>query len=422
MTLVQRGHCHPRAWLRHPPEPAAHSSERRSKYPCYSLKRATHGKRYACPMSLLFTPITLPAPRGGLALSNRIVVAPMCQYSAHNGEATDWHLMHWGNLLNSGAGLFTIEATAVLPEGRITPGCLGLWDGRTATALSTTLERARKLAPPTRVCIQLAHAGRKASSAVPWQGGQMLYASQGGWQTVAPSAIPQLPGEAAPQAMGEADLAHVRQAFEIAATRADSMGIDAIELHAAHGYLLHQFLSPLSNQRSDAYGGSLENRMRYPLEVFAAVRAVFKGVLGVRVSASDWVQGGLTVDEVSVFGQRLKEQGCNFIHVSSGGVSPQQKIALGPGYQVPFARQMRAATGLATTAVGLITEAQQAEAILQAGDADLVALARGFLYQPRWAWQAAAALGAQVQASPAYWRCPPREAQGVFGNITFGAR
>jgi NADPH2 dehydrogenase len=373
-------------------------------------------------MSLLFSPLTLPSPRGGISLPNRIVIAPMCQYSAVNGEATDWHLMHWGNLLNGGAAMLTIEATAVLPEGRITPACLGLWDARTEAKLSDTLQRARKLAPHTAVCIQLAHAGRKASSALPWHGGQLLSADAGGWKPFGPSAIAQLPSEAPPQEMGEADLARVRDAFVTAARRADKMGIDAIELHGAHGYLLHEFLSPLSNARTDAYGGSLENRMRYPLEVFAAVREVFKGVLGIRVSASDWVEGGLDADQVAEFSKRLKALGCDFIHVSSGGLSPQQKIAIGPGYQVPFARQIRAASGMATTAVGLITDAHQAEAILQSGDADLVALARAFLYQPRWGWQAAAALGDTVQANPVYWRCLPREAQQVFGKVSIGAR
>ncbi len=373
-------------------------------------------------MSLLFTPLTLPSPRGGITLPNRIVIAPMCQYSATNGEATDWHLMHWGNLLNSGAALFTIEATAVLPEGRITPACLGLWDDRTDARLADTLQRARKLAPHTAVCIQLAHAGRKASSALPWQGGQLLDAAQGGWQTYGPSALPQLPQERAPIALDAGELVRVREAFVTAALRADKMGVDVIELHGAHGYLLHEFLSPLSNQRSDGYGGSLENRMRYPLEVFAAVRAAYQGVLGIRVSASDWVDGGLTADAVTEFARQLKALGCDFIHVSSGGLSPQQKIAIGPGYQVPFARQIRAATGMPTTAVGLITEPQQAEAILQAGDADLVALARAFLYQPRWGWQAAAALGASVQAHPVYWRCLPREAQSAFGKVAIGGR
>ena len=373
-------------------------------------------------MSLLFTPLTLPSPRGGITLPNRIVVAPMCQYSASNGAATDWHLMHWGNLLNSGAAMFTIEATAVLPEGRITPNCLGLWDARTEDKLAATLQRARALAPHTAVCIQLAHAGRKASSAVPWQGGQLLDAAQGGWQPVGPSALAQLPGEAPPVAMDTAELNRVREAFVKAAQRADAMGIEAIELHGAHGYLLHEFLSPLSNARTDAYGGSLENRMRYPLEVFAAVRAAFQGVLGMRISASDWVEGGLDIAQSTAFAPALKALDCDFIHVSSGGVSPQQKIALGPNYQVPFAKQIRAATGMTTTAVGLITAAQQAEAILHAGEADLIAMARAFLYQPRWGWQAAATLGGTVDANPVYWRCLPRDAQAAFGKVSIGGR
>ena len=377
---------------------------------------------YAFAMSLLFTPFHLPSPRGGLTLPNRIVVAPMCQYAADNGEATDWHLMHWGSLLNSGAALFTIEATAVLPEGRITPACLGLWDDRTEAALAGTLQRARQLAPQTAVCIQLAHAGRKASSALPWAGAQLLPPQQGGWETYGPSALPQLPGEAPPTAMSRAHMDTVRDAFVQAAQRADRLGVDAIELHAAHGYLLHEFLSPIANQRGDDYGGSLESRMRYPLEVFAAVRAAYSGVLGIRISASDWVEGGWDVAQSAEFALCLKSLGCDFIHVSSGGVSPAQKIALGANYQVPFARAIRQASSMATTAVGLITQAQQAEDILQAGDADLIALARAFLYEPRWGWHAAAALGGEVRARENYWRCLPREAQAVFGKVSVGMR
>ena len=346
----------------------------------------------------------------------------MCQYSAVNGQATDWHLMHWGNLLNSGAALFTIEATAVVPEGRITPDCLGLWDDATGAALADTLQRARKLAPHTAVCIQLAHAGRKASSALPWAGAQLLAPEQGGWEAMGPSAVGYRPTEQPPKAMTASDLSAVRDAFVSAAQRADRMGIEAIELHGAHGYLLHEFLSPLSNLRTDAYGGSFENRIRYPLEVFAAVRAAFTGVLGVRISASDWVEGGWDGDQSAEFSKRLKALGCNFIHVSSGGNSPLQKIAAVPGYQVALARQVRDASGMATMAVGLITEPAQAEAILQARDADMVALARAFLYQPRWGWQAAAALGASVQAHPAYWRCTPAGAHPIFSNTSIGMR
>ena len=373
-------------------------------------------------MSLLFSPLTLPSPQGGLALHNRMVVAPMCQYAAVDGQATDWHLMHWGNLLNSGAGLFTIEATAVLPEGRITPACLGLWDDATEVALASHLHRARALAPHTAVCIQLAHAGRKASSALPWKGGQLLAPSEGGWHTEGPSALPQLPHEAAPHAMTTDDMARVRDAFVAAALRAVRIGVDAIEVHGAHGYLIHEFLSPIANQRTDAYGGSLENRMRFPLELFDAVRKAYQGCLGLRLSASDWVEGGWDLEQSIVFSQALKAAGCDFIHVSSGGVSPQQKIPLATGYQVPLARGIRAATGMATTAVGLITEPAEAEAILQAGDADLVALARAFLYQPRWGWQAAVALGGQVEAHPAYWRCLPRGAQAAFSGASVGTR
>ncbi|QDL56621.1 NADH:flavin oxidoreductase/NADH oxidase [Rhodoferax aquaticus] len=373
-------------------------------------------------MSLLFSPLTLPSPRGGLTLPNRIVIAPMCQYSADVGAATDWHLMHWGNLLNGGAAMLTLEATAVLPEGRISTHCLGLWDTRTEAALASTLARARKLAPHTAVCIQLAHAGRKASSAIPWQGAQLLNAAQGGWETFAPSAIAHLPTEAAPTEMTLAHMTTVTQAFVTAAQRADAMGIDAIELHSAHGYLLHEFLSPLANQRTDAYGGSLENRMRYPLELFAAVRKAYQGVLGLRLSATDWVDGGWDLAQSTVFAERLQAAGCDFIHVSTGGVSPQQKIALGAGYQVPFARGIRQASGMATTAVGLITDPHHAEAILQNGDADLIGVARAFLYQPRWGWQAAAALGGEVQANPVYWRCLPREAQTAFGKVAVGSR
>jgi len=373
-------------------------------------------------MSQLFSPLMLSAPRGGLALPNRMVVAPMCQYAAVNGCATDWHFAHWSNLLNSGAGLFTIEATAVVPEGRITPSCLGLWDDRTEAALADALQRARALAPQTAVCIQLAHAGRKASSAVPWQGGQLLAPDQGGWQTVAPSALAHLPGELLPVALSADELAQTRDAFVAAAHRAERLGVDAIELHCAHGYLLHEFLSPVSNQRSDCYGGSFENRIRFPLEVFTAVRKVYDGVLGLRLSATDWVAGGWDLPQSIEWVQRLKQAGCNFIHVSSAGVSHEQKIMLGAGYQVPFAKAIRQATGMHTTAVGLITEAQQAEAILQAGDADLIALARAFLYQPRWGWQAAAELGGSVQANPRYWRCLPRQAQSAFGPVTLGQR
>lgn len=373
-------------------------------------------------MSLLFSPYTLASPRGDLTLVNRIVVAPMCQYSATQGAATDWHLMHWGNLFNSGAGLFIIEATAVTPEGRITLACLGLWDDVTEAALKDKLDRARALAPALPVFIQLSHAGRKASSSTPWQGGQLLAEDQGGWAICGPSDIPQLPNERTPHAMSKAELQATIDAFVVAASRADRIGIDGIELHSAHGYLLHQFLSPIANQRTDEYGGSFENRIRFPLELFRAVRAAYTGVLGLRLSASDWLEGGWTPEESSEFAIRLKAAGANFIHVSSGGISKLQQIAIGPDYQVPFAKDIKAQSGLPTIAVGLITSPQQAEAILERGDTDLVALARAFLYKPRWAWEAAAALKGEVHASEQYWRCLPTEAQAVFGSVRIGQR
>jgi 2,4-dienoyl-CoA reductase-like NADH-dependent reductase (Old Yellow Enzyme family) len=373
-------------------------------------------------MSLLFTPFTFDAPSGPLTLPNRIVIAPMCQYSAHNGQATDWHLAHWANLLNSGAGLLTLEATAVSEVGRISPGCLGLWDDATEAALADKLHRARRLAPPMPVCIQISHAGRKASSAAPWEGGMLIAPDNGGWPTVAPSALPHLPQEAPPSALTLADIAQIQADFVNTARRSQALGIDAVELHAAHGYLLHQFLSPLSNQRTDAYGGSFENRIRFPLQVFQAVREAFGGTLGMRISGTDWVDGGWTIEETAELATRLKQAGAQFVHISSGGVSPQQKIPVGPEYQVHLAKTVKDKSGLPTTAVGLITEAAQAEAVLQRGDADLVALARSFLYNPRWAWKAAAELQGEVAASSAYWRCLPREAQAIFGNVRIGMR
>lgn len=373
-------------------------------------------------MSLLFSSFALSSPKGPLTLSNRVVVAPMCQYSAVNGEAQDWHLMHWGNLLNSGAGLFIIEATGVTAEGRITPACLGLWDDRTEAALKDKLTRARSLAPATPVFIQLAHAGRKASSATPWAGGQLLSKEQGGWDMVAPSPIPQLNNERLPQELSKAELTELISAFVAAAQRAERIGIDGVELHGAHGYLLHQFLSPIANQRTDEYGGSYENRIRFPLELFKAVRDAYKGVLGIRISATDWIEGGWTPEETADFAARLKPMGCDFVHISSGGISPLQKIAIGPHYQVPFARIVKDRSGIPTMTVGLITEPKQAEAILQAGDADLIGLARAFLFKPRWAWEAAAALDGTVPSNERYWRCLPREAQAIFGDVKIGQR
>jgi 2,4-dienoyl-CoA reductase-like NADH-dependent reductase (Old Yellow Enzyme family) len=368
----------------------------------------------------LFSPFTLRK----LTLANRIVVSPMCQYSAVDGCATDWHIVHWGQLLQSGAGMFTIEATAVSAIGRITYGCLGLYDDACEKALSERLAIARATAPSIPVAIQLAHAGRKGSSKVPWEGGQLIPVALGGWTPVAPSAIPQLPGEPPPAALDISDIAQIKREFVNAARRASRIGLDALELHCAHGYLLHEFLSPLSNHRSDAYGGSFDNRIRFPLEVFAAVRDVWPKdkPMGVRISASDWVDGGWTIDDSIALAKRLEAAGCDWIDTSSGGISPAQKIPLGPGYQVPFARAIRRATSIPTMAVGLITDVKQAEAIVASGDADLVAMARAMLWNPRWPWHAAASLGAQIHAPTQYWRSAPREAANVIAEAKLGMR
>ena len=370
-------------------------------------------------MSALFTPIALRS----LNLPNRIMVSPMCQYSAEAGRATAWHMIHLGSLALSGASLLCIEATAVEPEGRITPGCLGRWDDATEAALRPVLQAIRQYSK-IAVAMQLAHAGRKASSHVPWDGGQLIPPAEGGWVTMGPSAIPQKPDEPAPVALDRAGMDRIRNAFVATAERAMRLGIDGIELHCAHGYLMHEFLSPIANQRTDEYGGSLANRMRFPLEIFDAVRAVVPAdkPVGVKVSATDWVDGGWDLDQTIAFGKELKRRHCDWIDVSSGGVSPAQKITLGPGYQVPFAAAIREATGLTTISVGLITDPQQAEAIVAEGQADMVTLARGMLYDPRWAWHAAAALGATVDAPPQYWRAPPHDHKTLFGNTVFGGR
>ena len=360
----------------------------------------------------LFQPLSV----GGLSLANRIVIAPMCQYSAHDGCMTDWHLIHLGQLALSGAALLTIEATAVEAEGRISYGDVGLWDDATESAMGGVLESVRRHSDMP-IAIQLAHAGRKASTDLPWKGGAQIAPDHAnGWQTVAPSALPFAAHEHPPVALDRDGLARVRDAFAAAAVRAARLGIDAVQLHGAHGYLLHQFLSPLSNRRDDDYGGSLENRMRFPLEVFDAVRAAFPAdrPVTVRVSGSDWVDGGWDAEQTIAFARALEARGCAAIHVSSGGLDPRQDIPVGPSYQVPLARAVKQAVGMPVVAVGLITDYEQAEAIVGTGDADMIALARTILYDPRWPWHAAAALGARVKAPDQYLRSQPRQYRHLF--------
>lgn len=362
--------------------------------------------------SRLFSPLTV----GKLKLSNRIVIAPMCTYSAQDGCMTDWHLIHLGQLALSGAGLLTIEATAVEPEGRITYGDVGLWSDETEQAMARTLESIRRWSDMP-IAIQLAHAGRKASTDLPWKGGRQIAPDHAnGWQTLSASAAPFADGENPPTALDRAGIERVRTAFADAARRAGRLGIEAVQIHAAHGYLLHQFLSPLSNRRTDGYGGSLPNRLRLLVEVFDAVRAAVsdKVAVGVRISASDWVEGGWDLVQSEALAQVLDARGCNFLHVSSGGLDERQKITVGPGYQVPFAAAIKAKVRMPVIAVGMITEPEQAESILRHRHADAVALARGILYDPRWPWHAAAALRDSVEPAPQYLRCEPRDARGVF--------
>lgn len=364
-------------------------------------------------MSQLFSRFAI----GSLSLPNRIVIAPMCQYSADEGKATAWHQIHLGHLALSGAALLIVEATAVSPAGRISPRDLGLWDDGTQDALTEVIKHLKQYSP-IALGIQLAHAGRKASTHIPWEGGNNIAPHDGGWQTLAPSDMPYASTDFPPRAMDQHDINALIADFVAAAKRAERIGFDLIELHAAHGYLLHQFLSPLANHRQDNYGGSLENRMRLTLDVFQAIReAVSKQIaIGVRISGTDWVDGGWDIEQSVALARALKAQGCDYIHVSSGGLSTQQNIPVGPGYQVPLARRIKAETGINTIAVGLITEPEQAEAIVGTGDADLIALARAALYDPRWPWHAAVKLGAKVNGPQQYWRCEPHYVKNLFAK------
>jgi 2,4-dienoyl-CoA reductase-like NADH-dependent reductase (Old Yellow Enzyme family) len=363
--------------------------------------------------SPLFEPIQLR----GLALENRIMVSPMCQYSAVDGSMTDWHFVHLGMLANSGAALLCVEMTDVEPIGRITPGCSGLYSDANELALARVVKLCRTHGQ-AKLGIQLAHAGRKASTAAPWDARKSLDTEDGGWQPVAPSAVAMAEGELVPRALTRTEIQALVAKFADSTRRAERIGFDAIELHSAHGYLMHEFLSPLSNRREDEYGGSLANRMRFPLEVFAAVRTAWpeEKPIGVRISCTDWIEGGWDIEQSVAFARELKKLGCDWIDCSSGGLMKNQVIPVGPGYQVPFAERIRKDAGIITIAIGLITEARQAEKIIAEGKADMVALARGFLWDPRWAWHAALELGATPGIPPQYLRARPAARADVFGE------
>jgi 2,4-dienoyl-CoA reductase-like NADH-dependent reductase (Old Yellow Enzyme family) len=351
-------------------------------------------------MSLLFSPLTLRS----VTLKNRIMVSPMCEYSAVDGFANDWHLVHLGSRAVGGAGLVMTEATAVSPEGRISPGDLGIWK-------NAHLEKLRHIVSfihdqGSLAGIQLAHAGRKASCQVPWKGGHQLAAEQGGWTTLAPSALAFNTGERPPESLDKEGILKVLADFQSAAARAHKAGFQVLEIHAAHGYLLHEFLSPLTNHRTDEYGGSFDNRVRLLFEVLGAVQAEWPSGLPifVRVSATDWTEGGWNDDDTVRLAILLKQRGVDLMDCSTGGIIPGVRIPHGPGYQVPFAQRVRREAGLASGAVGMITEARQAEEILQQGRADLIVMARELLRDPYFPLHAAASLGAEISWPQQYLR------------------
>jgi len=354
-------------------------------------------------VSALFQPLRLRET----TLRSRIAVSPMCQYSAREGRPTDWHLVHLGSRAVGGAGLVIAEACAVLPEGRITPDDTGLWSDAHAEAWAPIT---RFIADQGAVpAVQLAHAGRKASTEAPWHGGGPAGEGARGWRPVGPSPLPFAEGYPVPRELSTDGITAVVGAFRDAAQRAERAGFEVVEIHMAHGYLLHQFLSPLTNRRTDEYGGSLENRMRLPLEVARAVREAFpvERPIFARISATDWVEGGWDLEQSVALARALRETGVDLVDCSSGGLVPHAKVPLAPGYQVPFAEAIRERAGVMTGAVGLITEPAQAEAIVAGGKADLVLLARQLLRDPYWPLHAAQALGVEVPWPNQYLRARP---------------
>jgi 2,4-dienoyl-CoA reductase-like NADH-dependent reductase (Old Yellow Enzyme family) len=346
----------------------------------------------------LFQPITLD----GLTVPNRIAVAPMCQYSAEDGSASDWHLQQWMMYAMTGAGMVTVEMTDVERRGRISHGCLGLYSDDNEAAAQRALAAARRVAlPGTKFGVQLAHAGRKASNRRPWEGGGPLRAGEDPWPIVSASAIAYDEGWQVPHALEDEEVLRMIERFADSARRAKRAGFDFIELHAAHGYLIFQFLSPLSNRRTDRWGGSLDNRMRFAVEIARAVKKAAPDLmLGARLSVKDWVDGGFETGDAIEVAKALKAEGVAYLCCSSGGNSPLQKLPAGPGYQVHLAEAVRKGAGIPTRAVGLISEPHQANAIVAEGCADMVALARAFLADPRWVWRAAATFGEKIPAVP----------------------
>lgn len=346
---------------------------------------------------------------GRMELTNRVTVAAMCQYSAVGGSMTDWHMQHLGNLALSGSGMLVIEATGVVPEGRITHHCTGLYSDENEAAMKRVFDFVRTISP-VRIGVQINHAGRKASAHRPWEGRGPLGPDEGAWTTFAPSPIALAPGWPAPVALDPPKLDALKAAYVDATRRAARIGLDFIELHSTHGYLLSEFLSPLANHRVDEYGGSLENRMRFPLAVFRAVRDAWPSEkpLGAKISGTDFAPGGWTPEDAVAYARELQALGCDYVTVSGGGVVLDAKVPVAPGYQVQYADHVRRKVGITTGSVGLIASPQQAEAIVASGKADFVALARGMLFDPRWPWHAALALGDDINYAPQYERCNPK--------------
>jgi 2,4-dienoyl-CoA reductase-like NADH-dependent reductase (Old Yellow Enzyme family) len=353
------------------------------------------------PHPKLFTPLEL----GGITLPNRIVVSPMCQYQADDGCMNDWHLIHLGQLACSGAGLLVVEATHVTREGRITHRCAGLYDEHNEAALARVIRAIRRLRKDP-IGIQLAHAGRKASSQIPWEGRSALGPDESPWRTVAPSAIAFAEGWHTPHELSVSEIRQLVDSFVASAERAMRIGFDAVELHSAHGYLLHEFLSPLANRRSDAYG---KDRMKFPLEVARAVREVWpkERALGARITGNDFAEGGLGADDAVAYARALEGAGFDYVCVSGGNIVGNQRIPAAPSFQVPFAEKVKKATGLKVRAVGMIADAEQAEGIVASGKADMVAMARAFLDNPRWVWHAAERFGVKIDYPPSYARSHP---------------
>jgi 2,4-dienoyl-CoA reductase-like NADH-dependent reductase (Old Yellow Enzyme family) len=364
-------------------------------------------------VSALFSPITLR----GLTLPNRVVVSPMCQYNSTDGSANDWHLMHLGNFSLGAAALVMTEMTNVNAVGRITHKCAGLYSDDNEKALKRVIDFCKQYGI-AKQGLQVGHAGRKGSTAPPAIGGKPLKPEEGAWETLAPSAIPFGEGWHVPKAMAQEDLNNTLADYVATVRRAERIGYDLIEMHGGHGYLIHQFLSPLSNQRSDEYGGSLQKRMRWPLEVFQAMREAWPKdrPMGIRVSAVDWVEGGTTIEDTVAFANELKALGCDYMDVSSGQLDARQQIPFAPGYNAPFAEHIRKETGMPTMSVGLIAGYKQAEDIIGSGKADFIVIGRGAMWDPRWMWHAAEELGAEAPYAPRTMPCHPKMRPQLFPN------